>query len=89
MMKDETEIQRAHDLIHGFVRIAESMDIDKGEMGFILSSLDVLCWALDHSNNQNFTQNLLRLEAFLFGKGFEFVDTGGLHSPNGDQEQEG
>ena len=92
-MKDEEPIQRAHDLLKEFLHLLADHQEAGGEVEDIedvpqiMASLDVLCWVLEHTNNKNFSKNLLRLEAWLYGKGFELKDSGELH--NVDQEREG
>jgi hypothetical protein len=90
-MKNELQIQRAHDLFKTYitlaVRLAGPKILQVDDMPSIIASLDVLCWILDHDGGVDFANNMLELEANLFAKGIVLEDSGELHF--GDQELKG
>lgn len=70
-MRDEIEIARAHDLM---VAIAmgevPSPFSDSGvSMERLQVATDVLCWVLRHNHNQEFADNLAKIEAWLKARG--------------------
>jgi hypothetical protein len=89
-MKNELQIQRAHDLFKTYVSLAVRLGGPKilqvDDMPSIVASLDVLCWILDHDGGVDFANNMLELEANLFAKGIVLEDSGELHYPDVDQK---
>jgi hypothetical protein len=65
-MRSPDEIQWAHDLLTAFVtgEVPHAI-IDEASMEHLQSSLDVLCWVLDHEHVDAFPRNIARLEAIL------------------------
>ena len=71
-MRDESEIQRAHDILVAVVT---------GELGPVVAlnpeaeaafhgALDVLCWILRHDHNTAFTKNVARIEEWAKSQGY-------------------
>lgn len=78
-MKREEEIQRAHDLMRSLHSIADFGD----EASTLRAITHTLCWVLDHDYKNRIADVFLEIEAILYGKGIELVDSGELHVPDG------
>lgn len=67
------EMQRAHDTLVGMLANKPFRDLIVGDsqldLEMIKGNADVLCWALGHSHNKTFKQNLAAIEAELFAHG--------------------
>lgn len=75
-MKDQKEIQRAHDLLVGCILgeapLPRPMDeMEKEKIGVMAS---VLCWVLQHSHNPLFGDYLARFETELKANGIYLFD---------------
>lgn len=75
-MREELEIQRAHDLLNQLDQIRPQFPL------LLRVARDVLCWVLSHKNE--FDETLKEVEAHLREMGFELADTGKLNYPNGE-----
>jgi hypothetical protein len=72
-MKNELEIQRAHDLLTGFLleeKLRQAVPI--AVLNDLNTASDVLCWVLEHGHNQTFVDVMKQVESFVRTAGFEF-----------------
>jgi len=69
MIRDERQIQRAHDILVGVIR-GETPPILMDEAGRngMQAAIDTLCWVLHHDHNPAFSDNLAKVEAALGGR---------------------
>jgi hypothetical protein len=76
-MKDETEIQRAHDLLHAIV-VGDIPGVAfTGEnLASLHAAHDTLAWALGFPCGHVFEQNVDKLRQWIRQAGFEETDAG-------------
>lgn len=60
-MRSEAEIQRAHDILLGFILDDVPAILSPKVKTSMRCAADVLCWALEHDHNQAFEKNLAEL----------------------------
>lgn len=76
MIRDEDEIQRAHDILAavalGEVPAEPPSETDDDFQGaYFQGALDALCWVLHHVHNPQFSENLALLEASIKARGYK------------------
>ena len=70
-LRDSEEIQFAHDLLHHIVNNEKRFSLLYEQRIAITSSLDVLCWVLNHEHNPDFADNLRKLKQQLESHGYK------------------
>lgn len=75
-MKNEQDIQRAHDLLAGIVLGEVPMVLRPEVKVGIHTALDTLCWILEHDHNQAFSKNLVEIERSASRLGYELKREG-------------
>jgi hypothetical protein len=75
-VKDEHEIQRAHDMLVGIILGEAPVKFSPATIEVLVGCTDVLCWVLDHDHNQSFKAALLKLEAEITRHGSALIDYG-------------
>jgi hypothetical protein len=70
VLRDEREIQRAHDILEAVVRGEVNVSVDDESRAHIFGALDVLCWVLHHDHNHTFPSNLARIERAMERAGY-------------------
>jgi hypothetical protein len=70
-LRNETEIQKAHDVLSGLLLKEIPVILDPAGLHNFHLAADVLCWVLQHDHNEAFGNNLKKLYAFLSEQGFE------------------
>lgn len=69
-VKSEIDIQKAHDLLIGF--LTETIVVDEPlETEMLTASCDVLCWVLGHDHNDTFELNMAKLKDMAVEAGYE------------------
>jgi len=72
------ELQRAHDLLVGFLFDADARNqLPPGAGVRIAAAADVLCWVLHHDHNPTFANLMLNLEGIMASHGLELKFGGG------------
>jgi hypothetical protein len=69
-MRDQQEIQRAHDILEALVLGDVPNVMTEEEAPLVLVMLDTLCWVLGHDANDAFARNLRQIEADIEALGF-------------------
>lgn len=72
-MKGEDEVQRAHDILIGLISGAVKVGASEKFINDAAIACDVLCWILEHKHNNEFEDNLKRLEGWAEAKGYKIV----------------
>lgn len=73
------EIQRAHDILTRIVTGEIPLKMGDTERRCMIAQCDVLCWALSHDHNVEFSQLLMIIERTLEKAGIVFLP---LHTDN-------
>lgn len=89
-LKNRTEIQRAHDLLHYIVTLPEDhgLSYDSREATAMRETLSALGWVIGCACGENFQGNLDLLREVLREAGIVEIDMGRLISPE-ESEAEG
>lgn len=77
-MKTAKEVQRAHDILKAILLGEVPIDTENDDkvngvsvkMMLVQTSLDALCWVLEHKHNPSFAENIAHIEAALESIGF-------------------
>jgi hypothetical protein len=70
-LRDELEIQKAHDAIIGILLGEAPIEFDPIDKCSFHIAADVLCWVLQHDHNKGFSVGLGKLYAHLEELGIE------------------
>jgi hypothetical protein len=75
-VKTQAELQRAHDILSAVVLEEVKLDTlhETTSWTALHAGLDVLCWALGHSDNKAFGVNLAHVENALAKAGYRLVE---------------
>lgn len=70
-MRTLAEIQRAHDMLVGFIldEVPEDMRVSKEDKDKFSGLACVLCWVLHHEHNDRFAKLLTSIEDWVTSKG--------------------
>jgi hypothetical protein len=69
MMRDENEIQRAHDILVAVItKQTPAIRMDEMSRQGMHAAIDVLCWVLRHDHNSHFPDNLAKIEDAIGGR---------------------
>jgi hypothetical protein len=60
-MRSKKEIEAAHDLLGTIVTGQIPYPANEGEIGNMKRMVTVLCWVLEHKDNQTFADDLARI----------------------------
>jgi len=70
-MRDEAEVQRAHDMLAGIILGEVPLPLPNDKL---CCAIDVLCWVLRHDHNDSFAKNLMIIEMLAAEAGFVLRD---------------
>lgn len=70
-MRDQDEVQRAHDLLVAVLLGEVPGLVDQKDEALIAAQADVLCWVLNHAHNETFGGNLAKLVRAAERRGYE------------------
>ena len=69
MIRNENEIQRAHDIFVAVIRKeTPPIRLDQMQLNALQVAVDTLCWVLYHDHNPAFADNLALIERALGGR---------------------
>lgn len=70
-LRNETEIQLAHDVFSGILLKEVPMVLDPKDLHHVHIACDVLCWVLKHDHNKAFGKTLANILKAADDLGFE------------------
>jgi hypothetical protein len=76
-MRDRSAIQAAHDRLAAIIIGEVPNPFGKSKLAALRCACDALCWVLEHEHNEAFANNLKKIDAYLWAKGFELTDRAG------------
>lgn len=69
MIRDEDEVQRAHDVLIAVILREIPSPFGDEERGLLMAAANALCWVLRHDHNTDFATNLKDIEDHIASLG--------------------